>query len=340
MMRKERSVKMVLALLCIIILAIVLSYALLPYINAFLGAFILYVIFKPVYCLLTERFKLRKDASALSVMMMSIILVLIPLYFLFVSIVGELEIVISSIATNISYVDITENINYLNEIAPDLDIQEKVVNIASTVGTYTSKYILSALQNISGQIISLTIMFFLLYYLFTSTNTGFDDKLKEFVPFNNRNTEIILRELKNVIQSTLIATLLIALLQGTLIGLTFYAMGIQGATLWGAVTAILSFLPVVGAPLVWIPAAIIQLALKNYVAGIAILVVGIIISNIDNVLRPLIQKKVGAMHPFVSLLGIFVGIYLFGIIGIVVGPLLISTFLLVLKMFNEEYIQE
>ncbi|KGK99492.1 permease [Methanococcoides methylutens] len=339
-MRKERSVKMVLALLCIIILAIVLSYALLPYINAFLGAFILYVIFKPVYCLLTERFKLRKDASALSVMMMSIILVLIPLYFLFVSIVGELEIVISSIATNISYVDITENINYLNEIAPDLDIQEKVVNIASTVGTYTSKYILSALQNISGQIISLTIMFFLLYYLFTSTNTGFDDKLKEFVPFNNRNTEIILRELKNVIQSTLIATLLIALLQGTLIGLTFYAMGIQGATLWGAVTAILSFLPVVGAPLVWIPAAIIQLALKNYVAGIAILVVGIIISNIDNVLRPLIQKKVGAMHPFVSLLGIFVGIYLFGIIGIVVGPLLISTFLLVLKMFNEEYIQE
>lgn len=339
-MRKERSVKMVLALLCIIILAIVLSYALLPYINAFLGAFILYVIFKPVYCLLTERFKLRKDASALSVMMMSIILVLIPLYFLFVSIVGELEIVISSIATNISYVDITENINYLNEIAPDLNIQEKVVNIASTVGSYTSRYLLSALQNISGQIISLTIMFFLLYYLFTSTNTGFDNKLREFVPFNNRNTEILLRELKNVIQSTLIATLLIALLQGALIGLTFYAVGIQGATLWGAVTAILSFLPVVGAPLVWIPAAIIQFALKNYVAGVAILVMGIIISNIDNILRPLIQKKVGAMHPFVSLLGIFVGIYLFGIIGIVVGPLLISTFLLVLKMFNEEYLQE
>ncbi|WP_244603693.1 AI-2E family transporter [Methanococcoides sp. AM1] len=331
---------MVLALLCIIILAIVLSYALLPYVNAFLGAFILYVIFKPVYCLLTERFKLRKDVSAVSVMLMSIILVLIPLYFLFVSIVGELEIVISSIATNISYVDITENINYLNEIAPDLKIQEKVVNIASTIGSYTSKYILSALQNISGQIISLTIMFFLLYYLFTSTNTGFDNKLKEFVPFNNRNTEILLRELKNVIQSTLIATLLIALLQGSLIGLTFYALGIQGATLWGAVTAILSFLPVVGAPLVWIPAAIVQFALKNYVAGVAILVIGIIISNIDNVLRPFIQKKVGAMHPFVSLLGIFVGIYLFGIIGIVVGPLLISTFLLVLKMFNEEYLQE
>jgi predicted PurR-regulated permease PerM len=183
-------------------------------------------------------------------------------------------------------------------------------------------------------------MFFLLYYLFTSTNTGFDTKLKDFVPFNNRNTDKLLSELKNIIQSTLIATLLIAILQGLLLGLTFYAVGIEGATLWGAVTAILSFLPVVGAPLVWIPATIIQLAMKNYFAGIAILVVGIIISNIDNVLRPYIQKKVGAIHPFVSLLGIFVGIYLFGIVGIVVGPLLISTFLLVLKMFNEEYLQE
>ncbi|WP_440952561.1 AI-2E family transporter [Methanococcoides sp. FTZ1] len=339
-MRKERSVKMILALLCIIILAVVLSYALLPYINAFLGAFILYVIFKPAYCLLTERLKLRKDISAISVMVLSVILVLLPMYFLFVSIVGELEGVIAGIVNNISYVDITENIKYLNEVAPDLNIEEKVVGIVSTAGTYISRYLLSALQNISGQIISLTIMFFLLYYLFTTTNTGFETKLKDFVPFNNRNTDKLLNELKNVIQSTLIATLLIAILQGLLLGLTFYAVGIQGATLWGAVTAILSFLPVVGAPLVWIPAAIIQIVLKNYVAGVAILVVGIIISNIDNVLRPYIQKKVGAIHPFVSLLGIFVGIYLFGIVGIVVGPLMISTFLLVLKMFNEEYLQE
>ena len=70
-----------------------------------------------------------------------------------------------------------------------------------------------------------------------------------------------------------------------------------------------------------------------------IIIEGIIIINIYNVLRPYIQKKVGAMHPFVSLLGIFVGIYLFGLVGIVVGPLLISAFLLILKMFNEEYIQ-
>ncbi|MEL4305162.1 AI-2E family transporter [Methanococcoides sp. LMO-2] len=339
-MRKERSVKMILALLAIIILAVVLSYALIPYINAFLGAFILYVIFKPVYCLLTERFKLRKDVSAITVMLLSLIVVFIPLYFLFVSIVGELGGVINSIIANISYVEIIENIEYLDEVLPDLEIQDKLINVVSTAGSYLSGYLLSALQNIGGYVISLIIMFFLLYYLFTSTNTGFDTKIKEYVPFNNRNTDKILSELKNVIQSTLIATLLIAVLQGSLLGLTFYAVGIEGATLWGVATAVLSFVPLIGSPIIWIPATIIQIALKNYVAAVAIFIMGLIISNIDNLLRPFIQKKVGAMHPFVSLLGIFTGIYLFGIIGIIVGPLLISTFLLILKMFNEEYLQE
>ncbi|NPE28100.1 AI-2E family transporter [Methanococcoides sp. SA1] len=344
-MIKERTVKLALALLSIIILAVVLSYALLPYINAFLGAFILYVIFKPVYILLTERLKLKENISAILVMILSMILVVLPLYYMFTLIIGEIEMVISNITTNLSYVDFTnnfdivKNIDYINEIAPDIDIQGKIVTVISTLGSYLSKHLIGAVQNISGLLISVTIMLFLLYYLFTSTNTNISNRLQDLIPFNKRNTNKLLTEMKNIIQSTLIATLLIAVLQGTIIGVTFYAVGINGATLWAAVTTVLSFLPVVGAPLVWVPAVLFKLITQDYVAAIVILVAGIILSNIDNVLRPYIQKKVGAMHPFVSLLGIFVGIYLFGLVGIVVGPLLISAFLLILKMFNEEYIQ-
>jgi predicted PurR-regulated permease PerM len=325
-MKKERTVKLALALLSIIILAAVLSYALLPYINAFLAAFILYVIFKPVYCLLTERIKLKKNVSAILVMILSMILVVLPLYYVFTLIIGEIEVVINSITTNISYVDITnnfdimKNIGYINEIAPDIDVQGKIVSLVSTIGSYLSKYLIGAVQNISGLLISGTIMFFLLYYLFTSTNTDVSKQLQDLIPFSKRNTNKLLTEMKNIIQSTLIATLLIAVLQGTIIGITFYAVG--------------------GAPLVWVPAVLFKLVTQDYVAALVILIAGIALSNIDNVLRPYIQKKVGAMHPFVSLLGIFVGIYLFGLVGIVVGPLLISAFLLILKMFNEEYVQD
>lgn len=337
-MIKDRSVKMVLALLTIIILTAVLSYALIPYVNAFLGAFVLYILFKPVYCLLTEKLKIRKDISAILVMILSMFVIIIPLFYLFTAIVTEIEFVINNAATNISYVDITDNLKYLDEIAPDLDIEGKIVSLVSTIGTYLSKYLVGALQNISGLLISGTIMIFLLFYLFTSTNTNVSKQMQELIPFSKKNTDILLTEMKNVIQSTLIATLLIAVLQGALLGFTFYAVGIKGATLWAAVTAALSFIPVVGSPLIWVPAVIFELATKNYIAAVAILVVGLIITNIDNVLRPYIQKKVGSMHPFVSLLGIFVGIYLFGLVGIVIGPLLISAFIMILKMFNEEYI--
>ncbi|ABE53264.1 AI-2E family transporter [Methanococcoides burtonii] len=344
-MIKKRTVKLALALLSIIVLAVVLSYALLPYINAFLGAFILYVIFKPVYILLTERLKLKENISAILVMILSMILVVLPIYYMFTLIIGEIEMVITNIITNLSYVDITnyfdivKNIDYINEIAPDIDIQGKIVTLISTLGSYLSKHLIGAVQNISGLLISVIIMFFLLYYLFTSTNTNISNQLQDLIPFNKKNTNKLLTEIKNIIHSTLIATLLIAVLQGTIIGITFYAVGINGVALWAAVTTVLSFLPVVGAPLVWAPAVLFKLITQDYVAAIVILVAGIILSNIDNVLRPYIQKKVGAMHPFVSLLGIFVGIYLFGLVGIVVGPLLISSFLLILKMFNEEYIQ-
>ena len=99
-------------------------------------------------------------------------------------------------------------------------------------------------------------------------------------------------------------------------------------------------MPVVGAPLVWIPAAIVQLLQGEYIAGIAIVSAGLFISVIDNFLRPVIQKKVGEIHPFLSLLGIVIGVSLFGLIGIVIGPLLLSYFILTVEMFSKEYLTE
>ncbi|MDD3043755.1 MAG: AI-2E family transporter, partial [Methanosarcinaceae archaeon] len=130
----------------------------------------------------------------------------------------------------------------------------------------------------------------------------------------------------------------IALVQGSILTFTFLLFGIDGAFLWGFIAAILSFLPVVGATFIWVPAGIIQLLQQDYVTGIGVFVAGIIIGTIDNFLRPVIQNKIGAMHPFESLLGIIIGVSLFGLIGIVIGPLILSYFMLTVKMFSEEYL--
>jgi predicted PurR-regulated permease PerM len=115
---------------------------------------------------------------------------------------------------------------------------------------------------------------------------------------------------------------------------------LPGAFLWGFVGALASFIPFVGAPFIWIPTSVYLLLSGNLLGGLGFALLGTFISSIDNVVRPLIQKKVAQIHPFVSLLGIFVGFSLFGIIGIVLGPLLLSYFLLTLSMFKQEYIKD
>jgi predicted PurR-regulated permease PerM len=94
---------------------------------------------------------------------------------------------------------------------------------------------------------------------------------------------------------------------------------------------------VVGPSIVWGPASLIMLLTQNYVAGIGILIFGLVLSNVDNFLRPFIQQQIGKMHPLISLIGIFIGIPIFGLLGLIIGPLLLSYFFLTLKMFREEY---
>jgi predicted PurR-regulated permease PerM len=117
-------------------------------------------------------------------------------------------------------------------------------------------------------------------------------------------------------------------------------LGVEGAFLWGFVAVFLSFLPAVGATLIWIPAVIIQLIQQDYFIAVGILVGGIILSSVDNLLRPAIQNKVGSIHPLESIIGVIIGLNLFGLLGIVIGPLLISYVVLMAKMFNEEYLSE
>jgi predicted PurR-regulated permease PerM len=98
-------------------------------------------------------------------------------------------------------------------------------------------------------------------------------------------------------------------------------------------------LPVFGSTLVWVPAAIVEFLLGDYTVGSAIIVAGIFVSIVDSFLRPMIQKKVGEIHPFFSFIGIIIGVSLFGLIGIIIGPLR-SYFILTLEMFSKEYISE
>jgi predicted PurR-regulated permease PerM len=217
-------------------------------------------------------------------------------------------------------------------------IQQRIMDISSQAFNYTSRFILGSFQSLSEQFIGLFIMYFLLYYLLTEEESDFVRKVYVAVPFNAENTVTLVEEFRRIVRTTLISSGAVALVQGAILTITFLILNIRGAFLWGALAAILSFVPVLGATVIWVPAAIVLLIQGNYIAGIAILAVGLFISVIDNFLRPFVQKRVGEIHPFLSLLGIVIGVSLFGLIGIVIGPLLLSYFILTVEMFSKEYL--
>ena len=341
----EKNVKMALALLIIIVLTVVIGYAILPYLNYFFGAFILYIIFEPLYHLIVRKTPINRQIASVLVIIISIFVVLVPLYFLLNTIIGEIQQLLLNQASIIASIQsggqsLTVYLLKLDLPIEDLQstLEQKLMDIGSQTFNYTSKFILGSIQSLSEQAIGLFIMFFLLYYLFTEEESNFVRKIYAAVPFNAENTITLVEEFRRIVRTTLISTGAIALLQGALLTITFLIFNIRGAFLWGALAAIFSFLPVLGVPLIWVPAAIIQLLLKDYTAGIAIIAVGIFISVIDNFLRPIIQNRVGELHPLLSLLGIVIGVPLFGLIGIVIGPLLLSYFILTVKMFSKEYL--
>ncbi len=341
----ERIVKMLLSLLTIILLTTVIVYATLPYLNYFLGAFILYIIFRSLYHFFVKKTRLNKQFAAVLVIIISICVVLIPLYFLLGIIINEIQQLLLNQAFIITSIR-SENqffTHYLSGLGIPTDvlqkqIQERVMSIGSEAVNYTSKFILGSIQMLSQQSIGLLIMYFLFYYLLTEEDSIFVHKIYAAIPFNEENTSTLVGEFSRIVRTTMISNGAVALFQGALLTITFLIVKIQGAFLWGSIATLLSFLPVFGSTLVWVPATVIEFLLGDYTAGSAILAVGIFVSIVDHFLRPMIQKKVGKIHPFLSLIGIIIGVSLFGLLGIIIGPLLLSYFILTLEMFSKEYL--
>jgi predicted PurR-regulated permease PerM len=192
----------------------------------------------------------------------------------------------------------------------------------------------SILSGAASIFLGLLVMYFLLYFMFTK-HEDFEGGLLKYAPFNEQNAVRFGTELKTTTYSNVLGQGFIAVVQGALVSITFFFFGIRDPIFWGVISTFLSFLPVVGAPIVFVPAALIELANGNTTSGLGILLIGfIVITNIDNVLRLLIAKRVADTHPIITVIGVIIGIPVFGIIGLVFGPLLLSYFILTIRIYE------
>ena len=182
------------------------------------------------------------------------------------------------------------------------------------------------------------IMYFILFYLLVNYG-NLEKMLEKYLPIHAYNLEILGKELETQTYSNALGAPVLATLQGIIACVGFYFFGIKDYLFWGIMSGIFSIIPVVGSALIWLPASIILISSGNQAQGIGLIIYGLaIISTIDNVFRFIFQKKIADVHPLITIIGIIFGLQMFGIAGSIYGPLLLSYFLILLKMYREKFI--
>ena len=320
--------KQLIAIVLIVALLVFFVYAMLPFISAVFGAALIAFMFRPLDKRLRKRGFSRRLSSAI-IVVISLILIILPLIFIINGLINQVGLLPDQIN---NFRLIKERVN---EISPvEIDVTSKEIN--EQLMPILTDAIRPVFENIINAFVILFLLFFLLYF-FVIYYDEFKKLVLEYLPFSKKNNQLVINKFKTITYATIIGTFFIALIQGGLLAINFYILGVPNALFWGFVAAILSFLPVIGPPIIWIPAALMFFLTGPISKGIALVVVGILIGTIDNIIRPVINDRYGSIHPLVSILGIYIGIAQFGILGVFIGPLIVAYLVLFWDLYRKEF---
>jgi predicted PurR-regulated permease PerM len=187
--------------------------------------------------------------------------------------------------------------------------------------------------------LNLTIAFFGLYYVLKHPGDVWLDA-RPYIPFSKENTEKLGKRFKDVTVSTVIGTGAVAAIQGLLLGLAFGVVGLPNALFWGVVTMAFAILPVVGSGMIWGPAAIVLYMQGRPLPAILLVIWGVVVvGSVDNFIRPLIYRRFSEVPPLITLIGAIGGVAQFGLLGLLIGPLALSYFFELIRMYREEYLE-
>lgn len=304
-------------------------------------------IFNPLYLFFLKLTK-RKTLSGFIIISIIIILLVIPLTLVLFAVQKQMALLFSdqtidNVMVALGNFDtiIRENMPvkfadrfigaYLSEIVPRFIsvLQKGITFIGPKMLMSFTRFVLSAFVT----------MFIMFYLLIDSAKVI--KVFRDYFPISYKNSEILLKEVGSQTKALIYGQLLVAIIQGLLGAVGFFMFDISAPIFWGMIMVIFSFLPVFGASIVWLPAVIMLIGRSEFVNAAGLFLWGaLVVGTIDNLIRPKLTETLGKIHPVTVMLGVFIGIKEWGFIGLVIGPLMITVLLILIKMFREEYLSE
>lgn len=330
----NNAIRQILILLTIILIGIVLFIHLKTFIPAFLGAYTLYVLMRKYMFILQGKYKWNRNLVAAVLMLLSFLIIMVPILIFANMMTSRITFAInhsSELLTSIQSFIAKYEQRYNIHILTSQNIQR-----ISAMGAETLPKIVGATFS---TLTTIAVMYFILYFMLVD-GRRMESHFYEWVPLKDENILMLRRELNLLVNSNAIGIPLIALIQGVVALIGYLFLGVDEPIFWFVITCIAAMLPVVGAAIAYVPLSLVFFANGQSGKGIIMLIYGFgVIGTVDNVFRFWLQKKLGDVHPLITVFGVIIGVSMFGFIGLIFGPILISLFLLMIKIYASEFSQ-
>lgn len=311
-----------------LLLAMLIGYALFGFLTSLLGALVFYLILSPAKQKLISK-KWPSTLTVILLLLLSFALILGPAIFITYELISKTNGYLSNNSQFLTETDLLiDNINAaldFNLLTENtlLELKNKVAGILPDL--------LQATGNMVGQIL----MMYLVLYFMLASPISLELLSNKYLPLSMTSKGILGKELKSMTFSNVIGAPILAASQGIASWIAFIIIGVPDAGFWATMCGFFSFIPLVGPALIWFPTALYFLGTGKNGEGIGLLIYGtVVIGNIDNLLRFVLQKKFADIHPLITILGVIIGLNWFGLPGIIFGPLLFSCFFALVKHYN------
>tara|TARA_R110000868_G_scaffold33990_2_gene123046 strand:- start:346 stop:1374 length:1029 start_codon:yes stop_codon:yes gene_type:complete len=329
-----KVIRQLFIILLILLMGALIFEKMLPYLSGVLGAITIYVLLRKPMSKLVKR-GWNPDLAVSFLLVLSVIGIVIP-------VAGIIMMIASKVENAVTHSEAVLNAGkkqlgtWEDKLGYDLTSQID----ASGFSSWLSENLTNFAGGTFNMIIAIGLMYFMLYYMLTNRRQ-LRESLFEYIPIGNDNLKIIGDDIQSMVRSNALGIPMVAAAQGVVALIGFLIFNIDQPFFWALIVFIGSMIPFVGTFIGTIPVFVLTLASGDDFRAWGILLYGIIIiGSTDNLLRLFILKKLDNVHPLITLFGVIIGVPLFGFIGLIFGPILVSLFLIVLRIYKKEYGKE
>jgi predicted PurR-regulated permease PerM len=322
----------VLLLAIIILIFIIIFREMAIFLPGILGAVTLYILTNNIFKSLTVEKKWNKSLTALLIILVSLILISIPVYFSIQLISPKINRIISDPEFSMSTLrTFMEKIQARTGSAlfTDENIRSFINNIAN---------LLPGLLNSTANLLANMLIMFFLYFYMILNGESMEKYLSHIIPLKPENIHTLNIETRSMIRANALGIPAICFVQGVFAAIGFWIFGVEDWGMWGFLCGVFAFFPILGTMAIWIPVVIGMYLAGNEVMATGLTIYSIIVTgNVDYITRLVLMKKIASVHPIITVTGVIAGLGLFGFMGLIFGPLLVSYLIILVKIYLNEF---